>query len=731
MTLGVESSRSQSGLCLVLLAMSIALLYPGAAEAKIPASLHDPANCATIEPLSQTTVIACDDGVPEAGGANANEGGASAVTVPAKYRGYKGLPKRAADAASLPGADSKGRVALDVAVTLPSRPAKGRGFPVIFMMHGCCAGSKSGWQADEFDAPGERWHYSDSWFAARGYAVVTYTARGFVDGNGHGSTGETQLDSRSYEINDYQQLACQVTKTARRGKFDDLGSNRVRIDPRRVVVTGGSYGGGFSWLAMTDPRWRCPGKAQAGRQRMKVAAVAPKYGWTDLVNSLTPTGSHSQMPGQLPDFSGCDSGPVDLGGEPCGDPAPVGAVKRSIVAGLYASGKTGVPPGSSHTTFSPSMDEAIACLEGVYPPAPGDPGCANTFSSTLPEFLRERSAYYQNRFFRKAKRHRRWRVPVWNAAAFTDPLFPPIEHVRMVNRLRAIAPSYPVQTYQGDFQHFVQNKAKEWGDVCESDGDRHVCRSEEFVNGFNRAPQNRESVGATTMLNQFIDHYARPFGNRHQRRPRFNVTAALQICPENAGDRPPDEPGPRFTARTFSGLARGALRLNLAGSQTTTSLAAPNLHAAIADPVFNQAANSRRCAPGSGPPGPGVASYTSEPLDSRRTLIGPTRVDVAFSIAPASVVGAQLNARIYDVAPDGSAVLVDRGPRALSSDETEAGQVTFWTHGNGWRFERGHSVRIELAQDDDPFVHRTDSPAGLSSMNLSEVHLTLPVRERD
>ena len=80
-------------------------------------------------------------------------------------------------------------------------------------MHGCCAGNKTAWEATSFDAAGERWHYNNAWFASRGYVVINYTSRGFRNGetNGsRGSTGETQLDSRRYEINDFQHLAGQV-----------------------------------------------------------------------------------------------------------------------------------------------------------------------------------------------------------------------------------------------------------------------------------------------------------------------------------------------------------------------------------------------------------------------------------------------------------------------------------------------------------------------------------------
>ncbi len=43
----------------------------------------------------------------------------------------------------------------------------------------------------------------------------------------------------------------------------------------------------------------------------------------------------------------------------------------------------------------------------------------------------------------------------------------------MAERLKATVPGYPIQEYYGDYQHFVQNKRKEWGDLCGAD--HHVC----------------------------------------------------------------------------------------------------------------------------------------------------------------------------------------------------------------------------------------------------------------
>jgi hemolysin type calcium-binding protein/X-Pro dipeptidyl-peptidase-like protein len=560
--------------------------------------------------------------------------------------------------------------------------------------------------------------------------VITYTARGFVDNQERGSTGETQLDSRRFEINDYQHLACQLLANA--AAFDDVvpGTDPVAINPQKVVTTGGSYGGGFSWLAATDPKWTCNAETGDAGTPMQLAASAPKYGWTDLAYTLVPTGTHSQLPGDLPAFSGCDTGPKQLDGTDCPAPGtPLGTPKSSIVAGLYVTGNL---QSGNHTTFPESIHEAFACLEGPYPPE-SNPSCFNTIETILPEFLRDRSAYYQNDFFANVAADPSYRVPIFNAATFTDPLFPSYEDRRMHNRLLATAPGYPLQTYHGDYQHFTRNKAKEWGDLCGDD--HHVCTVADYPNGgaapsdFNADPATLQRTGITTRLNRFIDHYAAPDANPSEPEPAFDVTASLQACPQNAADLgvPVDEPGPTFNAPTFEQLAPNTLDVRMPGPSSTTSDAEPNQHALRADPVVNDRTNGNGCIVETSPPGPGVASYLSDPLPSDQTMIGSTTAEIRFAFAgDATQSGLQLNARLYDVFPNGEAVMVDRGTRRISSPEAATGEVAYELHGNGWRFAAGHRIRIEIAQDDHPFVQFSSVP---SSTTLAGVNLYVPVRE--
>jgi hypothetical protein len=315
---------------------------------------------------------------------------------------------------------------------------------------------------------------------------------------------------------------------------------------------------------------------------------------------------------------------------------------------------------------------------------------------------------------------------VFEASTFGDPLFPGNQDRVMGNRLRGVVPDYPIQVYAGEFQHFVQNKAKEWGDICATGADRHVCTSAEYDRGFAAAPSTLVRMGATTRLNRFIDFYAHPLLSTNHRQPRFDTTVSLQVCPQNAATLgvPPDEPGPTFAAPTFDDLTTTVLDIELPGTQTTLSRIVPNPHAVAADPVVNLLTNGSRCPVSTDAAGPGVATYQSGPLDTAQTMIGGTVV-TATVLPPATTVGLQLNARLYDVFPDGTAVLVDRGPRRVTAAEANAGEIRFQLHGNAWRFERGHRIRIELAQDDGPYLRASDTP---SSLTLTGVRLQIPMR---
>ena len=694
------------------LALAVMLTCAPAASADLPGLL---ATCQQRDAKDNETTtdnalpyFFCDDGVPAFGGRNPNPAGLQGIEVPSAYSGPVGLPAKDAGAV-VPGEDPDGDITIDADLSLPD-PARfdvpATGYPLVVMMHGCCSGNKTSWEGTTIDPGGsENWHYNNAWFASRGYAVLTYTARGFVNGQNRGSTGETQLDSDRFEINDYQHLAGQLADTA------DLnpGTTTVneRIDPQRIVPTGGSYGGGFSWMALTDPTWPSPG----GRA-MEVVAVGTKYGWTNLVDSLVPNGADRR-----------DTLPTT---NPATAAQPLGFPKQSINAALYASGNAVV---SNHTTFPPEIDQAQLCLTST-DPFESNPACTTTLSTEIPRFINERSAYYQNDFFSGLANQTVEPVPVFSAGTFTDQLFPAAEHRRMVERLKQASPDYPVQEYYGDYNHFVQNKRKEWADLC--GGGRDPCTYADYPGGnlnadppsLVKTPDAQSGRGVTTRLNRFIDHYAAPPANQSEPEPTANVTGSVQVCPENAGDlgAEEDEAGPRFTAPTFAQLAPFTFTVLATGQRTTASSAFPNDHATNDDPFANSLDNGGACPVENSDAGPGVATYDSEPLTSDKTMMGMTRVTAPHSGTSLNS-SIQLNARLYDVYPDGSQVLVDRGVKRLTDPN---GTTVIDLHGNGWRFEQGHRIRIELAQDDEPYIKAATSP---SSLTFSGARLDIPVRE--
>ncbi|MFC0862677.1 alpha/beta fold hydrolase [Sphaerimonospora cavernae] len=137
------------------------------------------------------------------------------------------------------------RVTLDAAF-FP--PASGGAAPAVLLAHGF-GGSK------------EDMRSSAARLAERGYAVLTWSARGFGR-----STGEIALNSPDYEVKDVRQLVDWLAKRPE-VRLDATG------DPR-VGIAGGSYGGAIALMAA----------AYDGR----IDAIVPQITWHDLADALFP-----------------------------------------------------------------------------------------------------------------------------------------------------------------------------------------------------------------------------------------------------------------------------------------------------------------------------------------------------------------------------------------------------------------------------------------------------------
>jgi predicted acyl esterase len=388
-------------------------------------------------------------------------------------------------------------------------------------------------------------------------------------------------------------------------------------------------------------------------------------------------------------------------------------VKQSIVAGLYATGNLAT---DNHTTFPQEIHDGLARLQQGEP-YDGDPA----LERLLDRFLNERSAFFQQAFWERVAGG--LRVPVYAAATWTDPLFPTIETIRFYNKLRSIAPRYPITMYVGDYQHFAQNKPKEWGDLCGAD--HHVCQVADFTREdgsikLMKSPA-RVRAGINTRMNRFLDFHLRGIGKR----PARNVSATATTCPANATEKyKADEPGAEYKARDWRALAPEARTFAWEGggaATTTTSSGAVDGHAQESDPVTRDRMANKCFTTDQASPGPGVVVYEND-VGNTFTMMGIPTVTLGFEPSGTDL---WIAARLFDKSPSGTMTLVTRGVcRVSAAAGPDRTCERFDLFGNGWTFKKGHQVVLEVTQADQPFLRRSNFP---STVSYSSAEIRLPV----
>jgi ABC-2 type transport system ATP-binding protein len=242
--------------------------------------------------------------------------GSVVVVLLAALIGWAALPERHSWTAVdqrltvLSGPSGTEPVELDTRLYLPSGDDKA---PAVLLGHGF-GGTKNS-VSDDAES-----------LADRGYAVLTWTARGFGS-----SGGEIHLSSPDYEVKDAQRLLDWLA-TQPRVRTDAAG------DPR-VGVVGGSYGGALALLlAAQDPR---------------VDAIVPLITWNDLGKAFFPqSASGVTAPGVFKKswaglFFGNGSAPLGVQGDARGAPAPenpaCGRFAADVCAAYLKMATTGTP----------------------------------------------------------------------------------------------------------------------------------------------------------------------------------------------------------------------------------------------------------------------------------------------------------------------------------------------------------------------------------------------------
>jgi pimeloyl-ACP methyl ester carboxylesterase len=508
--------------------------------------------------------------------------------------------------------------------TTLTTPLAARHPPLVVFLHGLLA-DKTEYLSATRDGAGsyKTVHWNNRWFASRGWAVLNYSARG----NG-ASGGQIELSSKAFEVRDAQWMITHVAD---------------RVGASRVAVLGSSYGGGQAWLLLTTPPygvWRTPAGCT-----VRVVALVPQYTWTDLVQSLVPNGR--QLSGTLVDPARANS--------------PLGVPKITLIDGFLASAGSRLP------------QEAYGWLART---TAGEPYEGDASVDEAKRALSEdRSAYFQDEYFRRLRDGLVRPVPVFAAQGVTDPIFSALELVRMARRLHAARRDYPIGMWFGDFEHLTSGVK-----VAEL-----------------RAFHDR----GTRFLERAFEH---PF-----RRQRLDVRMAVTSCD-------PKVFGPVLKARSWDALHPATVSYSLGGSQATASpLADPR--GLESDPVVLSQTRGRGCITSSRPPTPGVATW-SVPVARPFTLAGMPRLRFSFASLARDIT---FTPRLWDEAPDGVQTLVTRGAWRGVGDTSTVDTELF---GAAWHFAAGHRLVLEIPQVDATYF-RPDNFA--SGALLSGARLDLPV----
>lgn len=197
-----------------------------------------------------------------------------------------------------------------------------------------------------------------------------------------------------------------------------------------------------------------------------------------------------------------------------------------------------------------------------------------------------------------------------------------------------------------------------------------------------------------------------------------SVTAYTSTCPASAASGGP------YAAQGIAALDPGAVRFSSAASQTVAGGGDPSIGVAL-DPIVGTGEESQgfadpQCQTFTARSWPGTAAYT-HPVTQTFTMLGlPT---MRMHIATVGDDG-QLDARLWDVAPDGSETYVTRGTYGLTDNET--GTITWQLWGGGYTFPKGDTLRVELLAQDVPLERPSPRPFAVT---VSAFTIELPSHE--
>ena len=603
---------------------------------------------------------------------------------------------------------------LDVDVTLPENDGRAT-HPLMVMFHGF-GDNKHEWESTTDAGDGaDKYHWNSHWFAAHGFYVLTYTARGFTDqgpnrpdqpqtpagtdpqchpptapapgaspaGSDCAPSGTIRVKNKDVEIRDSQYLAA-LTAAA----FPD-------IDPQQVAVSGGSYGGGESWLQAAEPEWTFPHSVDPGLPVLRLQVAVPKYGWSDLAYSLVPNGHPGFLPGD-PIYSSSQGAPDAQG---VGN--PIGAAKESYIGGLYALGTT---TGTFEEGTAPTPVKSAPCtapetfttwLGRVSAGEPYSVGAADdpVVAQIRQDFSECHSAYYQPGW--QAQRQAGHETAVFAIQGWTDDLFESVESFRMFRYLKGLDPQWPIAVGVADVGHArAQNKPSTWRSLNDQ-------------------------------ANQFL--FAN-IGGSHQQ--QTTVFSQPTLCPNNP-DPQPDSAAQQLTATSPEELSNGTLNVVGPAGATVNPLSSADPDGIATDAVVPSRLPSAiyptpGCRESVTRQWPGRYTAVSAPLPRDTTYVGLGSVKVPYALSGGP--SATLNARVWLVPlAGGPDLLMTRGTYRIDAPRYDpvTGTLRLPLYGNQWPLRVGERIRLDLTQVDTPTYRPDNEP---SSLTFGSATLTLPTR---
>jgi predicted acyl esterase len=180
------------------------------------------------------------------------------------------------------------------------------------------------------------------------------------------------------------------------------------------------------------------------------------------------------------------------------------------------------------------------------------------------------------------------------------------------------------------------------------------------------------------------------------------VTAFTQTCPKEARADGP------YRARSWARLHPGAVRMSSHAQQRITSDGGNPETGTAFDQVLT--GDACKTVPAERAAGTAVATLK---VGAPFTMLGLPTVRASIRTTGA---GGFIAARLWDV-HGGQQTLITRGVYRLEDDQRA--RIVFQLFGNGWRFRRGHVVKLELLGNDAGFMRTSNLPFSVKVSNLS------------